>query len=56
MSHILKVNFELKFESVTVKSIVFILKTYTNYKTDSVYDKFLKIKILEIVKQLLSNF
>ena len=46
----------ITFESISVKSVLCILKIYTSYKTASVQDKHLIIKILEIATQLLSNF
>ena len=39
-----------------VKSVFHILKIYTNYKPSVFRTNFLKIKILEIGKQFLSNF
>ena len=55
LTHILKVNFEWKLKSIPVKSVLSILKIYTTVTIYCQY-KFLKVKVLEIAKQLLSNF
>ena len=49
LTHILKVNFERKLKSIPVKNVLTTVTIYCQYK-------FLKVKVLEIAKQLLSNF
>ena len=49
LTHILKVNFERKLKSIPVKNVLTTVTIYCQYK-------FLEVKVLEIAKQLLSNF
>ena len=51
-----KAKCRIRFEFIPVKSVFWILKVYTNYKLPVFKENFFKIKILEIAKQLLSNF
>ena len=51
-----KAKCRIRFEFIPTKSVFWILKVYTNYKLPVFRENFFKIKILEIAKQLLSNF
>ena len=51
-----KAKCRIRFEFIPAKSVFWILKVYTNYKLPVFRANFFKIKILEIAKQLLSNF
>ena len=51
-----KAKCRIRFEFIPTKSVFWILKVYTNYKLPVFRANFSKIKILEIAKQLLSNF
>ena len=56
LTPILKVNFEWKFDSISVKSVLCILKIYTNYKLPMFRTNFLKLKFWKLLSNSRATF